>query len=79
MKNAKNTNINITFPTLWLIPMLSLVYSIIRIYDGVDWNFATTIVIAPILTYLGWTFGYMICMFLSIFFTYAVKIIDKEA
>ena len=62
-----NKTFTVTFPTLWIIPALSIIYSIIRVYDGVSWNFAITIVIAPILTYLGWCIGYFVCVCLSIF------------
>ena len=73
MKNKPT--VTIAFPTLWLIPVLSVIYSVIRVYDGIDWNFATTIVIAPMLTYLGWCIGYIACICLSVI---AMKFYNKK-
>ena len=54
----KNSNITISFPNLLWIPVLSIIYSVIKLCDGVSWNWAVVLVISPLLTYLGWCIGW---------------------
>lgn len=72
---TKNAEPTIIFPSLWWIPLLSIIYSVIKICGGVDWSFATTIVIAPIMTYFGWCLGNCLILMFSILL---LKMLNKR-
>jgi hypothetical protein len=59
------SNITISFPNLLWIPFLSIVYSVIKLYNGVSWNWAVVLVISPLLTYLGWCIGWCLLTYIA--------------
>ena len=62
----KKPDISIIFPILLWIPFLSIMYSVIKIYDGVNWNWAVVLIISPLLTYLGWCIGWCLFTYIAI-------------
>ena len=62
----KKPDISIIFPNLLWIPFLSIMYSVIKIYDGVNWNWAVVLIISPLLTYLGWCIGWCLFTYIAI-------------
>lgn len=65
----------ITMPSLLLIPVLSILYAIIKCCGGTDWNWIIVLFFAPIITYFSWTMLYVMCMTFCLFL---IKLISKN-
>jgi len=69
----KKPNVSITFPNILLIPVLSIVCGIIKLCNGIDWNWFVALVALPIATYFIWCIGYCILAILAITFLKMMK------
>lgn len=75
LKNMKKSKCNITFPNLMMIPFLSALGIIIKLFCDTKYDWIDVIMINPVLIYFGWCIGYCVLAYLSV---KIINMINKE-
>jgi len=68
-REQKNNNlgkVDIKLPSMILIPIFSIIFSIIKLCGGTSMDWCLTIVVLPMATYFGWSILFLVMAYMCI-------------